>query len=101
MNQPTIKIRVTRKDIKFAERGKCANCPVARALYRITKKQWWVGPNVAITMPAIDGGLLKRIQLTDEMKKFIRLFDGGRGASPTTFTLPISSIQINHQKFWR
>jgi hypothetical protein len=87
----SVKIRVTRGDIRKGDPVNCRTCPIARALNRITKQTWLVGPETAMVEIGTRG-IYKRFPLTEEMTKFVLDFDRGRPVIPTTFLVPKSTI---------
>lgn len=75
-----MKIQVTNEDIKLGKRCSCKRCPVARALWRATGKQWSVLPTHAVIV-----GKWAAFHFTTTVTDWIKNHDNGRKVQPFEF----------------
>ena len=81
-------INVTERDIKFGVLGDAEHCPVARAIKRVLKSEYYtkVGPSTIVILRI---RTLARIALEMVVKYFIYDFDEGHTVKPFKFQLEI------------
>ena len=76
-------IEVTAEDIKKGEQGNCWRCPIALALIRAFRTDDVAAPGPYARINH------ERLDLPNEVRRFIDDFDNGDEVSPFTFELPI------------
>ncbi len=77
-----MKVIVTERDIKGANRCNSMRCPIARALHRAGKKDWSVGSDEC-------GDAEISVPLPKKAQKFIADFDNQQPVKPFSFNLRI------------
>lgn len=77
----TLKVRVTRDDIRNGRKNDCARCPVARAVRRLGYAKIAVCPSeILVNRPT-----QQTFRNPQKARRFINAFDAGKPVKPFTF----------------
>lgn len=83
-----VRVEVTQNDIRKGRRGDCANCPIARAVKRVTRVQnALVEDDGTISFSKRDNIVI--IPASEKRERFISKFDAGEKVEPIVFLMNI------------